>query len=265
LSDGGRIYYERATSVLKAVTHAEAVASEQAKALRGKLKIACPTCLGEVLIPALLQRFRNLHPDLTIDLVLSDHPTDPLAQGAELTIGIGDTPSGNGREAEHVIWLERVLAASPAYLSTHGVPQAPSDLKQHAFIRVVGYFGDNMLPLKHDGNLQFHPIKSAWVVANWHPVPALLSSSAGIALVPVAVAEKELRSGQWVRVLPGYDVPDAAVWLMYSRAGQPTEKAKRAKAFLVHALASIGKPARAPTDATKGTIPTTKQAPRHGR
>jgi len=257
LTPAGRLYYERCRHVVEAAAHAEQVADEQTGPLRGRLRIASPTCLGEVVLPNLLQRFREQHPELVIELVLCDRALDPVTHGVDLAIWIGDVPI-ESRGAQHAAWIRRVLAATPAYLQAHGVPEVPADLKQHAFIRVAGYFADNTLPLKHRGTLQIHPVRTAWVVANWHAVPALLSSDAGIAPVPCLAAEHELRSGHWQRVLPDYEIPDAAVWLAYPSERQPTEKARAARAFLLRELAALCRerePTCAPSCAAEATSP----------
>jgi DNA-binding transcriptional LysR family regulator len=154
-----------------------------------------------------VMRIREQHPHLNIDLILNDQIVDPVTEGVDISLRLGQLGEGSfiARPLGHV---RRVLVASPAYLKQHGSPDQPGDLVAHPFIRVMGLFGDRVLRLI-DGtqSLMTAPISTAVSVSHWRPVYELLLAGAGIGVLQEPVCAPALASGSLIRLLPRYTVP----------------------------------------------------------
>ena len=106
---------------------------------RGRLTVTAPVLFGRLYIAPLVTEFCDLYPDVTVQLVLLDRVTNMVDEGYEVALRIGRLPDSSLR-AKRVGSVRRVVAGSPAYLSEHGVPQTPEDLKDHKIIAATSAF-----------------------------------------------------------------------------------------------------------------------------
>lgn len=100
---------------------------------RGHLRISSAVGFGRRVVAPLLGEFRLAYPDVSIDLLLSDKPTD-------FTTDRVDVAFRNGRMedaqiiAKQIIPMQMLLCASPAYKAAHGLPMSIEDLRNHQCI-----------------------------------------------------------------------------------------------------------------------------------
>jgi len=206
-TDEGHVFYERCKQVLEAADEACAAVSPDHQRLRGVLRIAAPQGLGDVVLPALLLRLREQHPQLRIDLILNDRLVDPITEGVDVSLRLGPTGEGSFI-ARRLGQVRRVLVAAPDYLARHGTPEIPQALVAHPFIRVLGLFGDGQLPLIDVGRKPITtPINVAMSLSHWRPVHALLVGGGGIGVLQEPVCAEAMAAGRLIRVLPDYVVP----------------------------------------------------------
>ncbi len=85
---------------------------------------------GTIKLGPVIADFMALHPELQIQLVLSDEQVDPVQEGLDVTLRIAELESSS-LIARKIVPIERVLCASPDYLERHGVPEHPNDLRHH--------------------------------------------------------------------------------------------------------------------------------------
>lgn len=103
---------------------------------RGRLRLAVTSIAEPFLSGPLLARFAEDHPEVTVDVTVTDEEFDIVARGYDAGVRLGEVieldmiavPIG-GPQRE-------VAAATPAYLARHGVPAHPGDLLAH---RCIGW------------------------------------------------------------------------------------------------------------------------------
>ncbi|KWI32745.1 LysR family transcriptional regulator [Burkholderia ubonensis] len=206
-TDEGILFYQRSKIVLDAADEARAVVTLGNKIVRGRIRIAAPHGLGEVVLPEILTVIREHNPQLYIDLILNDEITDPVTEGVDISLRLGPISDGNfvARRLGHV---RRVLVASPSYIEKHGLPEEPTDIVGHPFIRVTGLFNDGQLRLMSPSkSVRPTPINIVISTSHWRPVYELLLNGAGIGVLQEHVCVDALASGRLVRLLPDYTVP----------------------------------------------------------
>ncbi|OJB47509.1 LysR family transcriptional regulator [Burkholderia ubonensis] len=206
-TDEGILFYQRSKIVLDAADEARAVVTLGNKIVRGRIRIAAPHGLGEVVMPEILTVIREHNPQLYIDLILNDEITDPVTEGVDISLRLGQISDGNfvARRLGHV---RRVLVASPSYIEKHGLPEEPTDIVGHPFIRVTGLFNDGQLRLMSPSkSVRPTPINIVISTSHWRPVYELLLNGAGIGVLQEHVCVDALASGRLVRLLPDYTVP----------------------------------------------------------
>ncbi|UZK67759.1 LysR family transcriptional regulator [Sphingomonas sp. M1-B02] len=173
------------------------------------LEHAATLLLGPVL-PAFVERY----PDIQIDVAVSNHLVDVIAEGADAGIRYGGTVPEDmiaQRLSPDIRW---VVVASPAYLEKHGTPVHPRDLLEHRCLRIR--LGDDSiyqwefekkaeeLAIDAPGAITFDETQFAL---------SLVRGGAGLAYLPepsVAslVAGGELRTvlADWASIGPGFHI-----------------------------------------------------------
>ncbi|CDL15425.1 FIG00731420: hypothetical protein [Klebsiella pneumoniae IS46] len=93
LTQSGNVFYERSKTAVQAAEHALSV-NEENQGLQGKIRIAAPYSAGEsLLMPALLQ-LQNEHPELQVDVIFNDRVINPVTEGVDLSLRLGDVSEG---------------------------------------------------------------------------------------------------------------------------------------------------------------------------
>lgn len=214
VTDVGAAFYERSKQVLDSASDALTVVNGD-QSLRGTLRIAAPHGLGDIILPPILLQMRKRHPLLKIELVLNDRIVDPVTEGVDLSLRLGDLGEGSfvARKLGHVT---RVLVASPGYLDLHGTPDEPDELANHPFLRVSGLFNNGRLPLIGvDQQIGFAAIDTVLSTSHWRPLHRLLLDGAGIGVLQEPVCAEDLANGRLIRLLPGFTVPGFDLHALY--------------------------------------------------
>lgn len=115
------------------------VASSHGSGVRGTVRITASEVTGVEVLPPILSALRSAHPDLSIELVLSNKIDDLLRREADIAIR-SLRPSQEALVAKRVGAIELGLHAHASYLAQYGSPQTMKDLSSHA---VVGFDQEN--------------------------------------------------------------------------------------------------------------------------
>lgn len=238
VTDVGALFYERCKTAIEAADDALA-AARKGMPLRGVLRIAAPHGVGEVVLTPILLSLREQHPELKIDLVLNDRVVDPVTEGVDISLRLGDHGEGSfvARRLGHV---RRVLVASPAYLNRRGTPANQDDLINHPFVRVAGLFNNSRLPLlTADQRTVLAPIDIALSVGHWKSLYTLLLDGAGLGVLQEPVCTEELDSGRLIRLLPEFVVPGFELHALYPASGPVPPRIRMILSLLEEQLPSI--------------------------
>lgn len=140
LTEEGKHYLENCRQVLAAVDDAEAALSADAAEPAGQLTLTAPVLFGQMYVAPAVMRFVQRFERMRCSLVLLDRVVNLLEEGMDAGIRIGRLEDSS-LVAQPLGSLRRVVVASPAYLSRHGVPQHPKDLLKANCVRFLGSSG----------------------------------------------------------------------------------------------------------------------------
>lgn len=127
LTHEGSAFLEDCQRLLADLASAEASVSAGGVKASGHLRLTAPAGFGRRHVAPLVPRFRELHPEVTISLNLSDRVVDVAAEGYDCAVRVGDLPDSSlvsVRLADN----RRLCVAAPRYLQRHGRPQTPAEL-----------------------------------------------------------------------------------------------------------------------------------------
>ncbi|SET75661.1 LysR family transcriptional regulator [Stigmatella erecta] len=111
--------------VADACTHAS-----RATEPRGLVRVSAPMDLGRDWLVPRVAHFSRAHPQVEVEVSLSDRFVDLLAERFDAALRVG--ASDDGRLMRRALGrMRRSFCASPAYLRAHGTPRRHADLADH--------------------------------------------------------------------------------------------------------------------------------------
>jgi DNA-binding transcriptional LysR family regulator len=129
LTHEGSAFLEDCQRLLADLANAEGSVSAGGVKASGHLRITAPAGFGRRHVAPLVPRFRELHPEVTLSLNLSDRVVDLAGEAVDCAVRVGDMPDSSlisVRLADN----RRLCVATPAYLQRHGRPLNPQDLNR---------------------------------------------------------------------------------------------------------------------------------------
>lgn len=232
-SEGERII-PFALRVLEAVDDLGDTAGLGCAAASGKVRLSVPGPLG-IYLGGLLAPFLAAYPDLSLELVLRENPSDLVEEAIDLEVRLGPVMN-NGLISRHIGWTTAFLVAAPAYLSRRAAPTAPADVQHHDCI-YYSRGGEGMTWSFSDG-----PMDAAVRVAprlisnNTVAVHRAALSGAGLAILSHIVAGPDIATGHLIPVMPDYPPTRLPMHVVYlSRRNIPL----RVKAVLDFLMAAV--------------------------
>lgn len=130
LTEAGSDYLAACQRILADIDEAEAMATSRQVKATGLLRMNVPLSFGTRFIAPLIPAFSHLHPEVRVELGLSDAQLDLLAGNWDLAIRIGNLADSN-LQARRLGDSCMLVCAAPAYLDQRGIPRTVADLAQH--------------------------------------------------------------------------------------------------------------------------------------
>ncbi|MFC4822103.1 LysR family transcriptional regulator [Dokdonella ginsengisoli] len=214
LTEAGRAHFLRCEAVLAELQEAESAASALGGALRGTLRVSAGSGLGLTHLTPLLPRFLERHPQLDLDLHLSNRNVDLVEEGFDLAIRIGAL-SDSRLVARRLGDSRRLLVAAPAYLDAQGTPRRPDDLAAHAaLVLEVGTMTSRWVLQRRGADAT---VRVRTRLRSNHALALLDACRAGvgIALLPQFIVGADLEAGRLVRVLPSWTAAEQGIFAIY--------------------------------------------------
>jgi DNA-binding transcriptional LysR family regulator len=207
------LFHSRVVRILDEIEQAESLLMQRRQAVSGLLRVTAPGQLGRRRIAPIVAAFQREHPQLSVQLELTDAVVDLIDSGYDMAIRFGALTDST-LIARPLAPNFRVLCASPAYVAEHGAPVHPADLVQHRCILI----GDQRrADWRFSGGGEEHTVRvTASIVTNdGEAAHALAAEGAGIAVKSIWDVGDDLLAGRLVRVLPGHSVSAAPLHAIY--------------------------------------------------
>ncbi|MQY44418.1 LysR family transcriptional regulator [Epibacterium sp. SM1969] len=240
LTEVGAAYLGRCRSILEQIDDLDALVREHQVELAGPIRITAPTGFGSTRLTEALVPFLRAHPDVHLDLQLSDTRVALVEEGLDLAIRIGALRDST-LIARRLADMSLVVSAAPEYLEHHGRPQNPRALSTHTCL-VDGNQSNLSAWRFWDDTGQEHVAKlNVTTRAN---APAAIARMAmgglGIARSPHYAVADALKSGQLEEVLPSFRTDTYGVYALYPPNRHLT---RRVRALIDHLASEQGRAA----------------------
>ena len=248
LTEGGKVFYARASQVLLELEEAKSAASSLNLSPSGLLRVTLPVSFGRRHVMPYIPEFMARYPDIDVDAVFSDDTVNLIEARIDVGVRIG-TLTDSSLMARRLAPQRRVACASADYLRAHGKPATLAALKQHQCLVFSRTLGEYWYGTKTDAAQAGEATEADWqkvliggrFTAN--DSDALLEAALGglgIALLPTWLAYAPLHAGRLENVLPGWDVrfaPEApSIWAVYPRKKTVSSKVRSFIDFLTEKI-----------------------------
>jgi DNA-binding transcriptional LysR family regulator len=196
----------------------------------GHLRVAAPLGFGRKYVSPVLSKFRQLNPNVTVTLTLTDRPAVSAENNWDLIIHIGELRNSS-LVMIRLAPNDRFACASPTYLAQYGEPAEPGELAQHACLALRQNEEDVTLWRFTDRQRKVTPVRIAPAMSSndGEAVRTWALNGLGIMVRSEWDVADDLRNGSLRRVLSRYRLPSADVVALIGKRGGRTA---RTDAFL---------------------------------
>lgn len=232
-TETGLAFHDRCLHILSELDEAMSAVTDIQEIPAGRLRVNAPMSFGTLHLSGVVAAYMRMYPDVHVELVLNDRYVDPIEEGFDVTIRIGETDILTSLISRKIVTSKRVLCASPDYLKEHGTPTHPNELKQHRCLHYGYQDTGNRWHLQGPDGKQSVTINCVMWSNNGEALKNAAVENQGIALLPTFIAGEELQHGQLVTILSDYPPTDVTVCALYPRHRHLSAKVR----FFVNLLA----------------------------
>jgi DNA-binding transcriptional LysR family regulator len=203
LTAAGAAYLEKCRVILNMVDAAEASLDEEKAVPRGRIRLGLPLSFGlQRLMPALLD-FAKAQPHIELMMDFSDQRSNLIEEGIDLSIRItADLQPGD--IVRHLGECHLLTLASPAYLSEHGQPQHPDQLRHHECLVYSMTMSAAVWNYQVDAQETAFPVRGRIRANNGPALTQAAAQGMGITRQPDFIAEPFLARGEVVAILQDF-------------------------------------------------------------
>jgi DNA-binding transcriptional LysR family regulator len=235
-TEAGREYYERLSQVLAELDEAEQAVGAASVVPQGRLRVSSLSAFGLRHVMSATADYATLHPQVTVDITLSDRVVEMIDEGFDVAIRASPTGlKSSSLIARQVATAHIVLCASPDYLQRHGVPKTLDDLARHNFIEYSGVSAQDLLTAANAANAGGAHLRLTgnMVVNHLEALRVVVLQGAAIALLGTEVVGDDIAAGRLVPllvdVLPPRELP---IHVMYASRRHVSAKVRSFVDFL---------------------------------
>lgn len=234
LTDAGGDYLEACQRILADIDEAEAAATSQRLKATGLLRMTVPLSFGSRFIAPLIPAFCERHPEVRVEMGLSDAQQDLIDGRWDLALRIGHL-ADSSLQARRLGESPMRVCAAPAYLKQRGIPRHIADLAQHNCLSYTqsAFQSSGQWAFGHRG--EFRVSASGNLAANnGDALLAAAIAGQGIIYQPAFIVDEALAAGQLVALKldkPPMDL--GGIHVLYPPDRRPPAKVRAMVDFLV--------------------------------
>lgn len=232
LTEAGQTFLQHCLRLQDAREEALRAVGDLADEPKGLLRMTCAVAYGERFIVPLVNDFMQRHPQLRVEIELSNQTLDLLHGGMDLAIRLGrlqDSRLVATRLAPRVMHL----CAAPLYLERYGRPHSLSELARHNCL--VGS-SDHWSFQQNDREISLR-VQGNWRCNSGEAVLDAALRGFGLCQLPDYYVQTHLHSGALVDLLPQHRPPHTAVWALYPQQRHLSPKVRQLVDLLKEGLA----------------------------
>ena len=206
LTAEGQAFLERAHRVLADLDEAERAVTVGAVP-RGLVRVNCNVPFGLHRLLPLVPRFTAAHPEVRLDIALTDRVIDLMDERADVAIRVGSMRPSQ-LMARKLGQSRMAVVAAPTYLARRGVPQTPYDLDAHNCIAFNFARHVDEWSFVVDGTHVSLPARGDVVAGDGEISRRLALAGQGVTRLSLFHIRPDIKAGRLVPMLEAYNPGD---------------------------------------------------------
>ncbi|WP_341318405.1 LysR family transcriptional regulator [Paraburkholderia sp. IMGN_8] len=233
LTEAAECFYLGCCRILDDLDSLEASAAGHGRLPTGVLRLVAHTTAALTWLAPLIASFKRKHPNVTLDITLTERPVDLTADGYDLGIVLPFMLATDLAVTRLLQRVPLVIVTTEAYLSRRPRPRHPADLVDHVFVAVPPSMHKPFVTFRMDQQNVAVPIN--YEIASNNPIfnRDIILEGFGIGLLPITLVEQDLEAGRLVRLLQDFEIADTAAEVRLAYIGRALLPAK-VRAFIDH-------------------------------
>ncbi|AKV00216.1 Transcriptional regulator, LysR family [Labilithrix luteola] len=225
LTSAGKTYLRACGPALGTIMEAGRALTTRSEETAGLLRVTAPPTLAETLLGEAVAECLARHPQMRLELVLTDRHVDLVQEKFDLAFRTG--PLKDTSVVAHELGRgRRRCFASREYLRQRGTPLTPRDLGRHECILFTPFAPGGRWTFRSRGRATEVPVRGRLVV---NSIPLAIDAAArglGIACLPEGAVLGGLAANQLVEVLEAYAPPARPVYAVHASGGRVSPAAR---------------------------------------
>lgn len=233
LTDAGAALIEPAQRMRAAAQALSLSAAGKAETLAGTVRITASVVMAHYVLPPVIARIREEHPEVAVEIAASDRADNLLFREADIAVRMF-RPDQLDVVTRHIGQAPLGFFAARSYLDRAGRPERAEDLVQHRFVgfdrddRIIRGFREKGFEVTRD----FFGTRCDNQTVNWE----LVRAGCGIGLGQILIGARDPALEQ---VMHATELPSLPVWLTAHEAMRRTPRVRLVWEILDEALAPL--------------------------
>jgi len=229
LTQEGERFKVHGKRALDAIIEAESSVAATDHDVAGVLHVHTPLTFAKYVLAPLLPKFLAQHPNLRIEFILGTTRGDFLRDGIDVAIHSGH-PKELPLIARPIARRRWLIAAAPSYVSEHGAPTSPDELRVHRCLNFTVRTNWNSWSFRQDGALKTIDIPSYVGADQGELLRTLAIEGLGVVRLAEFHIGHDVRESRLIELLAEYRDPvDDLMYVLYPHR---RNLAPRVRAFL---------------------------------
>lgn len=232
LTEAGQTFLQHCQRLQDARDEALQAITDLGSEPKGLLRMTCAVAYGESFIMPLVDDFMQRHPQLRVEMTLTNQTLDLLHGSYDLAIRLGRLQDSS-MIATRIAPRHMYLCAAPTYLAHHGAPHSLSELPRHNCL--IG--SSDVWSFQQRGKEVPARVQGNWRCNSGQAVLEAALRGFGLCQLPDYYVREHLRSGALRALLPQHQPPHTAVWALYPQQRHLSPKVRQLVDYLKLGLA----------------------------
>lgn len=189
------------------------------------VRITTPYQFGHRFILPVLERIKNIHPEIVFDIRLSDSNLNVVEEGIDIGIRVSSTGSiDESFVARTVAKFRNIIVCSPKVIEKYGMPEHFQQLNDYPLTALINKNNNKFWPWTFTDHDSFMPENPTFISNDPDIEYEAILSGIGIGQIPHYLAAPKIKEGALIQLFEDYVSEDWYVYLYRPRQGQVPER-----------------------------------------
>ncbi|MEF0136383.1 LysR family transcriptional regulator [Acinetobacter baumannii] len=229
LTEAGQAFFSSCQEMLAAAERGKIRINELRDDLIGDLRIATtPDLAVQHIIPA-LSHWMSAHRGLSVHFEVGHRYIDLIEERIDIAVRMSSTAVEESDSVIPMAFVDQILVASPSYLNQTSPILHPNDLNNHELLPINAMNDSRSFNFQHakTGEKLNIEMASRLQSNNLQVAKALCQQGHGIARILYLDAQKELKNGSLIEILPDWKLPAFTLYAEIAKHDQQPMKIQR--------------------------------------